>query len=116
MCVEMTQSPMAVHVLSDGAVVTVNGVRMIFTANTAFGGDVYFTTEDSDMDGFDKRDSEEMSKLDKNDPHYDFIVKHMGECYYGEYIKHVRPCERGASLYSREEFARMFATGEFVIA
>lgn len=116
MCVEMTKSPMAVYVLCDGAVVTVNGVRMIFTASAAFGDSVYFTTADSDMAGYDKREAEESAKLDKDDPHYDFIVKHAPAAYYGEYIKHVRNAEYGASLFTRAEFSQMFLSGKFVIA
>lgn len=116
MCVEMTKSPMAVFVLQNGASVTVNGVRMIFTADPRFGDSVYFTTEDSDMDGYEKKDAEEMAKLSEDDPHYDFIVKHMGECYYSDFIKHLRPSENGASLFSRNEFFEMFSSGDYVIA
>lgn len=116
MCVEMTKSPMAVYVLSDGAIVTVNGVRMIFTVPPYPGAYVYFTTEDSDVEGFHKRDAEEIAKLDKNDPHYDFIVKHMGECYYNEYVKHVRRTENGSSSFTREELVEMFQSGDYVIA
>lgn len=116
MCVEMTQSPMAVHVLQDGAVVTVNGVRCVFTAKASFGPCVYFTTEDSSMEAYGEREAAEFAKLDKDDPHYDFIVKHAPSVFYGEYIKHVRKVEHGASLLTRAEFEEMFHTGEFVIA
>jgi hypothetical protein len=116
MCIEMTQSPMAVFILQDGATVTVNGVPMIFTVPPYPSAYVYFTTADSDIDAFHKRDAEEMAKLDKDDPHYNFIVKHMGECYYDEYIKHVRQTENGSSGFTREELFKLFTTNQFVIA
>lgn len=116
MCVELTQSPMAVLILQDNAVVLVNGVRCVFTARPEFGGDIYLTTEDSDYAGYDARDAEEMSKIDKDDPHYDFLAKHMGECYYADYIKHVRRKGSGVGLYSRQEMADMLFSGDYEIA
>ena len=116
MCVEMTKSPMAIHMLQDNAIVTVNGVRMTFHVPTFPSAHVYFMTEDSDVAGFSKRDAEEIAKLNKDDPHYDFIVKHMGECYYAEYVRHVRKTEDGSSGFTREEFYEMFTTNQFVIA
>lgn len=115
MCIEMMVSPMAVHVLRDGATVTVNGVRMIFSAKPEFVDGVYFTTEDSDMDGYEA-ELKTVIESAESEEEKEVLRRYAPEGIYPDYIKHLRPTENGASLLTRREFEELFHSGKFVIA
>lgn len=115
MCVEMTVSPLAVYILRDGAVVTVNDVRMIFSAKPEFMDGVYFTTADSDMPAYEAALSALISEAETEDEK-ETLKRYAPECLYPDYIKHVRPNTNGPSLLTRDEFAQLFKTGDYVIS
>lgn len=115
MCVEMTVSPVSVHILQDGSIVTVRGVRMIFTAKPEFVDGVYFTTEDSDMAGFEVELKTTIDSAETEEER-EVLRRYAPEGIYPDYIKHIRPTENGPSLLTRREFEQLFHSGEFVIA